>query len=135
MGQARIERRPTIFDHFVFWWAGASKRRWSHPTSSVLGAQHFLRHSFEVVQRCGRLQRANLKVVPDQSEDRARLAIVEDGLAFPKAATRTLRRIISQSSVTLTADQAKGAGLILRQLVFEASSWRGNVFHHDVFAV
>ena len=33
VGQARFERRPTIFNHFVCWWAGASKRRWSHPTS------------------------------------------------------------------------------------------------------
>ena len=33
VGQARFERRPTIFVRFVSWWAGAAKRRWSHPTS------------------------------------------------------------------------------------------------------
>ena len=33
VGQARFERRPTIVNRCIFWWAGASKRRWSHPTS------------------------------------------------------------------------------------------------------
>ena len=32
VGQARFERRPTIKSRGVSWWAGASKRRWSHPT-------------------------------------------------------------------------------------------------------
>ncbi len=81
------------------------------------------------------MQRPNLKVVPDQSEDRARFTVVEDWLAFPKGATRSLRRIVSQPSLALAADQAVRTGLILRQLVFEASGLSGNVFHHDVFAV
>ena len=33
VGQARFERRPTLFNRFDSWWAGAAKRRWSHPAS------------------------------------------------------------------------------------------------------
>ena len=32
VGQDRFERRPTICNRRVSWWAGAAKRRWSHPT-------------------------------------------------------------------------------------------------------
>ncbi len=35
VGQARFERRPTTAHENPSWWAGATKRRWSHPTQNA----------------------------------------------------------------------------------------------------
>ncbi len=83
-------------------------------------------HSFQVIPRRRRMLRANLKVVPRQREDRTRLAVAEDRLAFPKAATWSARRIGEQSRVTLATDQAVRAGLVFRQAMFEALCLNGD---------
>ena len=43
----------------------------------------------------------------------------------------TARRIDEQSRMTLAADQAERAGLIFRQLMFEAACVTGDNIHHE----
>ena len=69
------------------------------------------------------MQGSNPKVVPSEREYRTRIAVADDRLAFPKAATVSLRCFAIQTLLALAADQAKRTRLIFGQLMHQADGF------------